>query len=99
MVHRIYGFGDRNEASMNIIDFIVTCDFIIENSYFKKRDEHFIIFKSGSNDSQIDFFLTRKMDKIACKDYKVILEGSITLQYNINHSSHTSFITLVKHKW
>ena len=51
MVHGGYGFGDRNEASMNILDFAVAYDLIIANTYFKKRDEHLITFKSRSNKS------------------------------------------------
>ena len=62
MVHGGYGFGDRNEASMNILDFAVAYDLIIANTYFKKRYEHLITFKTRSNKSQIDFFLTRKVD-------------------------------------
>ena len=63
MVHGGYGFRDRNEAGVSILDFAVAYDLILANTYFKKRDEHLIIFKSRSNKSQIDFFLTRKVIK------------------------------------
>ena len=56
MVHGGYGFGDRNEAGVSILDFAVAYDLILANTYFKKRDEHLITFKSRSNKSQIDFF-------------------------------------------
>ena len=59
MVHGGYGFGDRNEADVSILDFAVAYDLILANTYFKNRDEHLITFKSRSNKSQIDFFLTR----------------------------------------
>ena len=45
MVHGGYGFGDKNEASMSILDFAVAYDLIIANTYFKTRDEHLIAFK------------------------------------------------------
>ena len=80
-VHGRYEFGDRNEAGRNILDFAVAYDLILANTYFKKRDEHSITFKSRSNKSQIDFFLTRKVDKIACKDCIVIPRDSLTSQY------------------
>ena len=59
MVHGGYGFGDRNKASVSILDFAVAYDLILANTYFKKRDEHLITFKNRSNKSQIDFFLIR----------------------------------------
>ena len=83
MVHGGYGFGDKNEAGMSLLDFAVAYDLILAKTYFKKRDEHLITFKSRSNKSQIDFFLTRKVDKIACKDCKVILGESLTSQHRI----------------
>ena len=82
-VHGGYGFRDRNEAGVSILDFAVAYNLIIANTYFKKRHEHLITFKSRSNKNQIDFFLTRKVDKIACKDCKVILGESLTLQHRI----------------
>ena len=83
MVHRGYRFGDRNEAGVSILDFAIPYNLILANTYFKKRDEHLITFKSRSNKSQIDFFLTRKVDKIACKDCKVIPGESLTSQHRI----------------
>ena len=56
MVHGGYGFEDRNEAGMSILDFAIAYDLILANSYFKKRDEHLNTLKSRSNKSQIDFF-------------------------------------------
>ena len=40
-------------------------------------------YKSGSSRTQIDFFLTRKKDCLACKDYKVISGESLTSQYRL----------------
>lgn len=33
------------------------------------RDEHLITYKSVNNRSQINFFLLRNHDRIACKDF------------------------------
>ena len=55
-----YGFRDKNKAGMCILDFAVAYDLIIANTYFKKRDEHLITFKSRFNKSQINFFLKLK---------------------------------------
>ena len=43
---------------------------VLANTCFKK-DAHVIAFKNGHNNSWIDFLLTRKTDRILCKDLKL----------------------------
>ena len=62
-VHGGYGYGTLNNEGKTMLDFSVAYDLVICNTWFKKRDEHLIIFKSGSNKTQINYFLTRKNDK------------------------------------
>ena len=57
------GFGDRNETKNTILDFIVSYDIILVNTWFRKRDIHLITYKSGGNANQIDFFLIRKVGR------------------------------------
>ena len=72
MVHGGHGFGDRNDSGEAILDFVVAYDLIIANTFFRKRDEYLITFKSGPNMSHIDFFLIKMIDILTCKDCKVI---------------------------
>ena len=72
MVHGGYAFGDLNEAGVSILDFAIAYDLIVAKTFFKKRDEHLVTFKSGANKSQTDLFLMRKADRLTCKDCKVI---------------------------
>ena len=58
-VHEGYGFGDRNDVGNSILDFAVSYDMILANTWFKKLDSHLITYRSGRNASQIDFFFTR----------------------------------------
>ena len=83
MVHGSHGFGDRNDPGEAILDFAVAYDLIVANTFFRKRDEHLITFKSGPNVSQIDFFLMKRIDRLTCKDCKVIPGESITLQHRL----------------
>ena len=53
------GDGVRNKSGDAILDFAI-CDFILKNSWLKKRNSHLITFKSGTNLSQLDFILTQK---------------------------------------
>ncbi|KAJ7976642.1 Retrovirus-related Pol polyprotein LINE-1 [Quillaja saponaria] len=71
-VHGGYGYGVKNEGGESILDFAVAYDLILANTFFKKRESHFITFSSGPNKSQIDFVLTRKVDRAICKDCKVL---------------------------
>ena len=62
-VHGGLGYGMRNSAGVSILDFTVAYqlayDLSIVNSYFRKREEHLVTFKSGSAKTQIDYFLMR----------------------------------------
>ena len=82
-MHGGFGLGDRNGMGGTILDFAVSYDLIIANTYFKKREEHLITYKSGTNKSQIDYFLIRKSDRSLCKDCKVILGESLVPQHRI----------------
>ena len=71
MVHGGHGFGDRNDSGEAILDFVVAYDLIVANTFFRKRDEHLITFKSEPNMSQIDFFLMKRIDRLTCKDLRL----------------------------
>ena len=55
-VHGGFGFGERNESGNSILDFALSYDLILANTWFRKRESHLITFRSGSSASQIDFF-------------------------------------------
>ena len=42
-----------------------------------------ITFRSGSSASQIDFFLTRKVDRGCCTNCKVVPGESVVTQYRL----------------
>jgi len=80
-VHGGFGFSKRNSGEMSILDFAVAYDLAIVNSYFKKKKEHLITFKSGSTRTQIDYLLMRTNDKRMCRDCKVIPSECLTTQH------------------
>ncbi|KAM2034227.1 hypothetical protein ACFX16_037464 [Malus domestica] len=75
--HGGHGFGERNEDGEAILDFAMAYDLFLVNTFFKKREEHVITYKSVSLKTQIDFLLMRKGDRITCKDCKVIPRKSL----------------------
>ena len=81
--HRGYGFGDGNYAGNSILDFVVSSNMILANIWFMKLDFHLIIYRSGGNASQIDFFLTRRVGRSCCLDYKVILGKCVAMQHRL----------------
>jgi len=64
--------GNRNNGGVSVLDFAVAYELLVGNSYFKKKENHSVAFKSGSIKTQIGYFLTRANNKRLCKDYKLI---------------------------
>jgi len=62
-VHGGLGYGVINSAG---VDFAVAYDLSVVNSYFRKREEHLVTFKSGSSRTQIDYFLMRSNSRRWC---------------------------------
>jgi hypothetical protein len=52
-------YGDQGFGNRNILNFAVAYDSTITKIWFKKKDSHLVIFKSGLNASQIDFFIMK----------------------------------------
>jgi hypothetical protein len=71
-VHRGFGYESRNQEGNGILNFALAYDLIVANTLFRKRVSHLVTFNSGQHCSQIDFILTRREDKHACLDCKVI---------------------------
>ncbi|KAL5123966.1 Craniofacial development protein 2 [Glycine soja] len=80
-VHGGFGLGEMNGEGKSILEFSEALDVSIANTWFKKREEHLITYKSGGTCSQIDFFLTRKSDRKYCLNCKVIPGESLTTQH------------------
>ncbi|KAH1262945.1 Phosphoinositide phospholipase C 6 [Glycine max] len=78
-----FGLGEMNEEGKSILEFSEALDLSIANTWFKKREEHLITYKSGGTCSQIDFFLIRKSDRKYCLNCKVIPGESLTTQHRV----------------
>ena len=42
-----YGAGTKNKEGLMVVDFGKRMDLAIVNTYFKKKDEHRVTYKSG----------------------------------------------------
>ena len=52
-----YGAGTRNREGSMVMDFAKRMDFVIVNTYFKKKDEHRVTYKCGNKSSQVDYVM------------------------------------------
>ena len=74
-VHGDFRYGDGNQEGRDILDFAIAYNLLVANT-FSKRQSHLVTFSSAQHSSQIDFVLTRRMDRWACLNCKVTL-GSV----------------------
>jgi hypothetical protein len=73
----------RNQEGEGILNFVLAYDLIVANSLFRKRVSHLVIFSSGQHCSQINFILTRREDRHAYLDCKVIPEECVAPQHKL----------------
>jgi hypothetical protein len=82
-VHGGFRYGSRNQEGEGILNFALAYDLIVVNILFRKRVSHLITFSSGQHYSQIDFILTRRENRHACLDYKVIPRECVVPQHKL----------------
>jgi hypothetical protein len=80
-VHGGFRYGSRNQEGEGILSFSLDYDLIVANTLFRRRVSHLITFSSGQHCSQINFILTRREDRRACLDCKVIPRECVVPQY------------------
>ena len=71
-VMECFSFGVRNQERENMLGLCQEHNLRVLNSYYRKRREHFITYKSEGNESQIDYVLCRRHEELKMKNCKVI---------------------------
>ena len=82
-VHGGKGFGRRNVEGERILELAEALDLTILNTWFKKRKSHLITYQSGRNETQIDYFMTRKEERRLAIDCKVIPGEPVVTQHRL----------------
>jgi hypothetical protein len=82
-VHGGFGYGSRNQEGEGILNFALAYDLIVVNTLFRKRVSHLVTFSSSQHCNQIDFILTRREDRHACLDCKMILGECVVPQHKL----------------
>ncbi|XP_041986269.1 uncharacterized protein LOC121738350 [Aricia agestis] len=78
-IHGGHGYGDENKEGKYILEFCSRHNLNLINTYFQKKSEHLITYKSGGKSSQIDFIVADDNLRSRFKDCKVIPGESLLL--------------------
>ena len=52
--------GTRNKEESVVVEFPKRMDLAIVNTFFKKKDEHRVTYKSGEKSTQVDYVMCRR---------------------------------------
>ena len=50
-----YGDKARNAEGQIVVDFATRMEMVVVNTYFKKREENRVTYKSGRRSTQVDY--------------------------------------------
>ena len=82
-VHGGMGYGTRNEDGERLLEYCESLELALTNTYFTKKDEHKITYKSGNHMSQIDFMLVRRRDLGRVLDCRVVPGEAVVTQHRL----------------
>lgn len=71
-VHGGNGVGERNLEGRMLLEFCDEKELCVANTWFKKKEERKVTFRSGENKTEIDFVLVAKDQRKYLRDVKVI---------------------------
>ena len=82
-VHEGKSYGQRNREGEKFLESMENLDLALVNTFFNKKEEHLVTYKSGGNSSHIDFIMTRKSDLKEMRDCKVIPGEEVVSQHRL----------------
>ena len=78
-----YGAGTKNKEGSMVVGFGKRMDLAIVNTYFKKKDEYRVTYKSGGKSTLIDYVMRRRRNLKEMHDCKVILNECVAKQHHM----------------
>ncbi|KAK3513846.1 hypothetical protein QTP70_028832 [Hemibagrus guttatus] len=78
-----FGVKERNLEGQMVVDFAKRMDMAVDNTYFQKREEHRVTYKSGGRRTQVDYILCRRCNLKEISDCKVVVGESAVRQHRI----------------
>ena len=59
-----YGLGTRNKEGRMVVDFAKRMDLAVVNTYFKKKNENRVTYKSSGKSTRIDYVMYRPKENV-----------------------------------
>ncbi|KAK3527327.1 hypothetical protein QTP86_020259, partial [Hemibagrus guttatus] len=78
-----FGVKERNLERQVVVDFAKRTDMAVVNTYFQKREEHRVTYKSGGRRTQVDYILCRRGNLKEISDCKVVVGESVARQHRM----------------
>ncbi|KAK3559388.1 hypothetical protein QTP86_012827 [Hemibagrus guttatus] len=78
-----FGVKERNLEGQMVVDFAKRMDMAVANTYFQKREEHRVTYKSGGRRTQVDYILCRRGNLKEISDCKVVVGESVARQHRM----------------
>ncbi|KAK3552749.1 hypothetical protein QTP86_022155 [Hemibagrus guttatus] len=78
-----FGVMERNLEGQMVVDFAKRMDMAVVNTYFQKREEHRVTYKSGGRRTQVDYILCRRGNLKEISDCKVVVGESVARQHRM----------------
>ena len=78
-----YGAGTRNKEGSMVVDFGKRMNLAIVNTYFKKKDEHRVMYESGGKITHVDYVMCRRRNLKEICNCKVIVNECVAKQHRM----------------
>ncbi|KAK3537093.1 hypothetical protein QTP70_002104 [Hemibagrus guttatus] len=78
-----FGVRERNLEGQMAVDFAKRMDMAVVNTYFQKREEHRVTYKSGGRSTQVDYILCRRGNLKEISDCKVVVGERVARQHRM----------------
>ncbi|KAI5621014.1 separin isoform X1 [Silurus asotus] len=78
-----YGLKERNVEGQMVVDFAKRMEMAVVNTYFKKKEDHRVTYKSGGRCTQVDYMLCRRCNLKEIGDCKVLAGDTVDGQHRL----------------
>ncbi|KAE8291438.1 hypothetical protein D5F01_LYC11043 [Larimichthys crocea] len=78
-----FGIQERNAEGQMVVDSAKRMEMAVVNTFFQKRQEHRVTYKSGGRSTQVDYILCRRCNLKEISDCKVVVGESAARQHRM----------------
>ena len=78
-----YGYGRRNEEGQVVVDFAKRAEMVVLNTYFVKKVQQRITYKSGGRSSQVDYLCCKRRHLSEVTDCYVLGGECVAAQHKV----------------